>query len=399
MLRILTNLAIVGAALPAAEALLVAPGSPCASNCGNVLDSTSPNDVVCQARDYTDGYNSDAAGVFEGCVQCELESGYATKDNYTDAMAMLYNLRYTVSYCVFNFPQNDHYHGTPCVTSKACGPFADAIQYKNLSSKYDKFDYCDTWPVGDPIDFQGCVQCLQAADDNYLANFVTVLHAGCKQKPEPGVTVAVSGNIFSNDTVEVSTPTPSAKVDPTWFDNGPLTLSAKKKRRAFLKNLEVQYASAKNGGWPSPQPPHRETGETPLSQRPLRGWDDSPMTMTTEKNFPRYFSPYSSQYNSPVSALEGQQMAWPEPALGSPREIGIALADQQSHGGWLQSPLSPDDKGKMKDESYEMQNVYSAGGHTNNNAEPDVGPVQAPLLGHPGYGRGTDSPPRQYEAN
>lgn len=53
--------------------------------------------------------------------------------------------------------------------SKACGVFADAIAYHNLSAKYDDFGYCDIWPTGDTIDFNGCVQCLQV-NDNYLAN-------------------------------------------------------------------------------------------------------------------------------------------------------------------------------------------------------------------------------------
>ncbi|KOS19348.1 hypothetical protein ESCO_000422 [Escovopsis weberi] len=226
---------------------------------------------------------------------------------------------------------------------------------------------------------------------------MTVLHAGCTQKPEPGVTLGILGNLFSNNAVKIVPPSPTATINPDWFDQGPLTLGGKvgiaigciifvlmlagmaviwrgkKRRRQFLRKIETQYANTNTntkhnegggeggGGWPSPQ---RDMGETPLSQRPLRGWDDSPMTLSTEKTFPRYFSPYSSQYNSPVSAQEGHQMAWPEPALGTPREIGIALADRHQ---WLQSPVEQDrEKGKTRDDScsheYEMQHVDGVGG-------------------------------------
>lgn len=89
MLRLLTSFAAAGVVLPAAEAILVAPDSPCSTNCGNVLDSTAPDDLVCTPGQYTGGYNNNAGTVFQGCVQCELESGYVTKNNYSDNEAAL----------------------------------------------------------------------------------------------------------------------------------------------------------------------------------------------------------------------------------------------------------------------------------------------------------------------
>lgn len=254
---------------------------------------------------------------------------------------------------------------------------------------------------------------------------VTVLQAGCEQKPLPGTTIAFDGEVFTNQHVNVSAPTPIAKVDPDWFDNGPINLGAKvgiavggfiflliiagiaivwngkRRRRAYLKTLEIKYTT--NKGWPSPQSP-LDHGETPLSQRPLRGWDDLPMTINTEKGFPKYFSPYSSQYNSPVSAQEVRQMPWPDAALSSPREIGIALGEtggagaavaDSSHDLW-QPPMSPhDDKCKIRDESYEMHEVDSAGSGNSRGKERAVH-IEAPVLSHPGYGRNPESPPRQY---
>lgn len=89
MLRLLTSFAAAGVVLPAAEAILVAPDSPCSTNCGNVLDSTAPDDLVCTPGQYTGGYNNNAGTVFQGCVQCELNSGYVTKNNYSDNEAAL----------------------------------------------------------------------------------------------------------------------------------------------------------------------------------------------------------------------------------------------------------------------------------------------------------------------
>lgn len=58
-------------------AILVAPGSPCASKCGNVLDKTSPDDLVCEE----DQYGSGAGLVFKSCLECQLGSSYVTESD------------------------------------------------------------------------------------------------------------------------------------------------------------------------------------------------------------------------------------------------------------------------------------------------------------------------------
>lgn len=209
-----------------------------------------------------------------------------------------------------------------------------------------------------------------------------MLQAGCEQKPEPGVTVAVEGDLFSTDHVNVTEPTPMATVDPAWFDNGPLNLSAKvgiavggfvvlliiagflivwngkRRRRAYLRKLDTKFT---NRGWPSNHG-QGEMFETPVSQRPLRGWDDSPMDSSPDKPFPRYISPYASQCNSPSNAQDMASMPWPSAALARNHNIGVAHGgDSQSgssNNGW---GTSSDEKGKTTlVESYEMHDVESS---------------------------------------
>ncbi|PNY23867.1 Uncharacterized protein TCAP_06189 [Tolypocladium capitatum] len=415
---------VVGLPLSAVQAVLVAPGSPCSTNCGNVLDSTSPDDVVCPQT----GYSAAVGQLFQGCVQCEMQSAYHA-NNDSDVQSMLYNLRYAVSYCLFGVPDNENVVNTPCITSKACGPFRGGIEYQNLSSKYRSYEYCDQWPVADGVDFKGCTDCLQAAGNFYLANFVTALEAGCKQKPAPGILVGLAGNVFSSNQVTIAAPTPTASVNPGWFDQGPLNLGAKvgiavggfvlvlvmlgfgivwngkRRRKAFLRKMEATCAQE---GRPSPNAQTRgdmaETpaskqafrgwDDTPLSQQPLRGWDDSPMTAGHEKPFPTYFSPYSSQYNSPVSAHEGQDMQSPQGAVGRTQNMALALGGHVSSGN--RTPSSPDGgKGKLREEAYEMHEVDSAGGGSSK-AHGRMPPAETPMLGHPGYGRADNSPPRKY---
>lgn len=250
---------------------------------------------------------------------------------------------------------------------RACGPFIDAIQYSNLSTDLSigPYDYCTDWQ--DITFLDACVSCLRSYQQEYLANMAVLLQAGCDQKPALGATLSVAGAIFSTTLLNETTPTPTS----TWtsvVNAGPLSLGAKvgiaigalclllaaagacivcngrRRRRAFLRKLEAR-AKEEGAGWPHPgggsgglvserrqPPPTRglEMNETPLSQKPLRGWDDSPLSATASEPGSssgyggRYFSPYASQQTSPVNGVMSQQQQqhqWPhefhdEPAYG-----------------------------------------------------------------------------------
>ena len=199
-------------------------------------------------------------------------------------------------------------------------------------------------------------------------------------------------------------------MNPDWFDNGPLDIGAKagigaasaivllalvgcciiwrgkRRRRAFLRNYEPggSRMRPRAKGWPSPIHIHgmQEVSDTPVSQRPLRAWDDSPQSARSDQPFPRYVSPYSSHFGSPVSASDGQghppMPQWP--ALGITEQQMLAqmqMAQQQQQqlkqegrrsvniGVALGGDDSSTDYGsKSKDgteEAYEMHRVDRSG--------------------------------------
>lgn len=439
-MRFLTNsLLAAAAAAGLAEAVIVSPGSPCSSKCGNVPDSTAPDDIVCSQ----DAYAVEGQ-LFQECVQCEVLSDHVSSGQ-SDTQWALYNLRYAMSYCLFGVPENDDVLSTPCITSEACGPFRLALQYGNLSSSTEPYEYCDVWPSDDEQHVQQCGECLFAGQE-YLSNFFSVLQAGCQQKPEPGTTVAIDGNVFSTEPIKITDPTPQATVDPSWFDQGPLDVGAKagiaagalvvllaivgcfivlrgkRRRRAFLRNYDPKLgrkswpspaqvggmrqintaaagASTHNGSHHNHTHAHNNSGNsgnsgayhggTPLSQRPLRDqWDDSPMTAASEQPFQRYFSPYSSHFGSPVSATDALQQQHPQwPVLGGAekqmtpheveRSIGLAFGGVNNDRGGGGS----DEDGK-KPEAYEMQRVE--GGH-------------GPFISSPVEGRVAAASPQQQQ--
>ena len=232
----------------------------------------------------------------------------------------------------------------------------------------------------------------------------TVLDAACEQQPLPGKTVGLEGDVFSSDVVNMTDASALPTLDPSYFDEGSFGLGAKvgvalgslgfvlvlsgfiivcvgkRRRRTYLRQMENP---SKHKSWAGQFTSRGQPSETPLSQRPLRGgWDDSPMSAATEKGgFPgRYFSPYSSQFSSPVSAVDNPNMQWPD-LSSRDREIGIAL------GGESPRP-EPPSPAKGKGRAWDGVEVY--GGEAGPSRE------EPPVLGHPGYGRSSGSPPRRY---
>ncbi|KAK0376612.1 hypothetical protein CLIM01_06028 [Colletotrichum limetticola] len=382
-MRSSTGVLVLGLWLSRVSAIHVANGSPCQTLCGNVLDATTKNDVVCDEH----SYSSSAGSVYQQCVSCELSSDYATSTNETDTQWALYNLRYAISYCTFGYPDNPNVGSSPCLTRTACEPLQKAITYSDLASNVTEFEYCDVW---DHNQVASCSSCLRAGNNNFINNFLTILDAGCQQKPVPGTTISVDGSPFSKTRVNITEPTPT-NTYVSDYNSGPISLggkvgiaiggvvlllvvagfcivwNGKRRRRAFLKTLEMkQQGGGGRTGWPTPlntsgiggtplsQKPLRTWDASPQSRGPSRGWDDSPMSANGEQPYTRYFSPYSSQYNSPVSGAEAPAMQWPVNDANpqrQPQEIGLAFGGDNQEQRWN------DSKGKERSESYEMRDV------------------------------------------
>ncbi|KAI0490412.1 hypothetical protein F4859DRAFT_457969 [Xylaria cf. heliscus] len=403
-----SGLAIVtlGALAHTARAVFVAPNSPCQVNCGNVLDATTVDQIACSDSDY----GTTAGKVYQACVSCESTSQYVTDDGnrtLSDLQAMLFNMRYATDQCVF------HVDETQCSTSQACKRLQVALEYGNLTSDATPYGYCSLWS---DYDLDKCTDCLVADGKTYIRNFVSILSGACQLQLQPPQTIPLTGSIFSHTLVNVTNPTNTAAAHVN-NNVGPLTsgalagiviggvvfllillgcgvvINGKRRRKNYLRRREQQ---TKN--WPSPAAAG-EMFETPLSQRPLRGgWSDSPVSAVTTEGtypYPRYFSPYATQFDSPVSAVENHgQMAWP---VEKAQSIGVALSPDHDNA---ESPWS-DRKGKERADvhadGYELQEgVNSAGGYGYPVPPPPPIPFEAPVLNHPGYGRqGQANPPRQ----
>lgn len=109
------KLAAAAALARSATAVLVTSGSSCDQQCGNVLDATTPADIVCDQSNY-----GTAAGiVFKNCMTCEVTSNYyTTNPNESDQHWMLYNSRYALSECLWGSAgTNNTVAGSPCTTS------------------------------------------------------------------------------------------------------------------------------------------------------------------------------------------------------------------------------------------------------------------------------------------
>lgn len=200
-----------------ATALQVTPNSPCASFCvdSNDLDFSDPNssttgndDMTCYDSEYT---SSPAGQKFQRCISC-LEDSTFSQDDETDQLWFLYNLRYTFDYCIFGFPNAKDVASTPCSTETACGELQAALTGDHLEAETIDYSYCsaDGGAMGGSA-VEKCLACVSASDDqDFLANYIVALDAGCKQQPPAGTLVGLNDTVFSKTRIGAVDPATEA---------------------------------------------------------------------------------------------------------------------------------------------------------------------------------------------
>lgn len=259
---------------------------------------------------------------------------------------------------------------------------------------------------------------------------VTILEAACLQQPAPGSSLSIAGTPFSSTMVNITTPsaTPISSYNPS---SGGLSLGAKigiavggllfllimsgccivwtgkrRRRRVLAEKARAsgyEWQAGRHGTTPLETSQHSNNGghaqffDSPQSQKPLfttNAWgqivDESPVSGHPDSAISRgggggfekaYFSPYSSTYTSPVSAVERRgEQGWPrdqKKAVVEPedeRGERIEMGAVMSGGGAGEYPLDR----KHMVEDFGITPVQGGGG----------GAGWAPILSHPGYGRG-----------
>ncbi|KAF9881199.1 hypothetical protein CkaCkLH20_01349 [Colletotrichum karsti] len=198
-----------------ALSLEVTPGSDCAALClggtnettvDTATTGTNSSDIVCEDAQY----HTTGKGIkFKNCVSC-LQKSEAAKGAASDAAWFLYNIRYAVDVCLFDFPDAISHINSPCIINSACRPLKNALTAGlTTPDAATSFDYCTA--DGDKFsssNWWSCVRCLQSSEDqSYLSNFLIALKAGCQQKPANGHLIGLTGQLFSDSAVNITEPT------------------------------------------------------------------------------------------------------------------------------------------------------------------------------------------------
>jgi hypothetical protein len=152
----------------------------------------------------------------------------------------------------------------------------------------------------------------------------TALVAGCQQRPNPGSTLSLSGSLFSNTALNITTPVPTAIPVYTPQSTGSLSLGGivgvaigalvfvltvlgcctvwwgKRRRRAQLQRMHSRSM------YNSESRTNVAPVEPKWSQNTAGRWspDETPTTAGGWGSEDKTFSPYESRYNSPVSARD-----------------------------------------------------------------------------------------------
>ncbi|KKY33089.1 putative exo-alpha-sialidase neuraminidase [Diaporthe ampelina] len=172
------------------------------------LDSTQgdaplgTSDIVCDDVDY---FSSETGVRFKKCEEC-LQASKAVNGSESDSSRFLYNLRYASATCLFDYPKHRANSTASCDLDTACKPLQTAVETGLGTQAGDSdFSYCsadDSAFYGSNID--NCVTCLQSSSSSYVANFLVALQAGCEQQRAPGVLLGLSGEIFSEQPVNIT---------------------------------------------------------------------------------------------------------------------------------------------------------------------------------------------------
>ncbi|KAM7223302.1 hypothetical protein V8F06_001179 [Rhypophila decipiens] len=207
-------------AAPLVSSLQVTPNSPCSKVCvdSTILDLSDPNssntrnsDIVCADADL----GSPKGTKWKDCMTC-LQTSTFSQGSENDQAWFLYNLRYSLSYCVFGFPNATGVADTPCRTSFACQNLQGSLEHGVLDpTKTTTYSYCsvpDHLGEGEPakshLEYERCTQCVAAERKTLkLVNYLTALEAGCQQQPKLGKTLALNDTIFLDGRITIVDPT------------------------------------------------------------------------------------------------------------------------------------------------------------------------------------------------
>ncbi|RFU33923.1 hypothetical protein B7463_g2448, partial [Scytalidium lignicola] len=170
------------------------------------VSNTYDNEITC-----TDSsFDTSAVGQkFKSCLSC-LRNSTASGSGESDQSWFLYNLRFALDSCLFGFPNTtDQLKDSPCSTSYSCGPLQTALEDGNLvPGNGSEFSYCSAdgnAVMGSALSV--CRNCLQETpDEQYLANFLTAVQAGCSQRPSSSLVIGLQGSLFATTPVNATFP-------------------------------------------------------------------------------------------------------------------------------------------------------------------------------------------------
>ncbi|KAK5091347.1 hypothetical protein LTR05_001530 [Lithohypha guttulata] len=196
---ILTVLLSLSLSTPA-SALQTVPDSPCAEICTRG-DVNLANGTVC----LDDAFKTGAGHQFRECTTCLLNStAVDTPSNISDVYWGLFNLRYTLSECMFAYPAEIVSISSPCQVT--CAPLMNATTFgigPDVRTATDEtvpnLEFCNQGFGGDHR-INNCSFCYSYIPQQlFIGNFMQALHIACRQPPAIGQTFFPDGRAIFNE--------------------------------------------------------------------------------------------------------------------------------------------------------------------------------------------------------
>ncbi|KAJ5675558.1 hypothetical protein N7462_008455 [Penicillium macrosclerotiorum] len=177
---------------PVVFGLKTTSGSPCTEKCHQNGANTTVSDIECLDTNF----NVSKGGIFHECIACQLESTYVDRNSgETDVNWGLWNLRYTLTSCIFGYPGSAANISTPCTVG--CQNIQSSLETDLTNPNSDNFNnWCSANGFADNV-INDCEFCYnltygQVAPQVYMANFLESIRYNCHYETNIGDAFAIS---------------------------------------------------------------------------------------------------------------------------------------------------------------------------------------------------------------
>ncbi|MCJ1367335.1 hypothetical protein MMC16_006467 [Acarospora aff. strigata] len=207
--------------------------------------STQTHDLICEDWQYS-GANATGAGrKWKECIECESSSSrFDLPSGENDVYWFLFNIKFTVDWCIFGYPSNPDTTAASTTCGDACNNLKPMTTYQLLQTDMSlQYSYCRYGNGSFLADVANCTKCLaNVPGAQVLSNYLHAMSDGCQQQPGNGTALKLDFDLF-NTTSPLTTKTTSTTSPASTSTVMPTSASASTTTQPTRSNTSVKIGA------------------------------------------------------------------------------------------------------------------------------------------------------------